>query len=164
MRRWRHATLPTCLSTDEVDRVISFAASGDTRQPLRNTAIVLLLARAGMRVAEVTKLTLDDIDWGNGVIRVRGIKSRRDRELPLARDVGRALLTYLKRERPSSPHRAIYLEAAPPWKPFADSSSISKIVRRAMTRANVSSALGAAHLLRHVLKPLKTANRVHRLR
>jgi len=44
IRRWRHATLPACLSTDEVDRVISMAASGDTRQPLRNTAIVLLLA------------------------------------------------------------------------------------------------------------------------
>ncbi|MDF3118477.1 MULTISPECIES: tyrosine-type recombinase/integrase [Burkholderia cepacia complex] len=149
VRRWRHATLPACLSTDEVDRVISFAASVDTHQPLRNTAIVLLLARTGMRAAEVTKLTLDDIDWENGVIRVRGTKSRRDRELPLARDVGRALLAYLKRERPSSPHRAIFLEAAPPWRPFADSSSISKIVRRAMTRANVPSARGAAHLLRH---------------
>ncbi|MDR6504122.1 site-specific recombinase XerD [Burkholderia ambifaria] len=149
IRRWRNATLPACLSTDEVDRVISLAASGDTRQPLRNTAIVLLLARTGMRAAEVTKLTLDDIDWGNGVICVRGTKSRRDRELPLARDVGRALLAYIKRERRASPYRAIFLEAAPPWRPFADSSSISKIVRRAMTRANVSSARGAAHLLRH---------------
>jgi len=79
--------------------VISLAASGDTRQPLRNKAIVLLLARTGMRAAEVTKLTLDDIDWGNGGIGVRGTKSRRDRELPLARDVGRALLVYIKRER-----------------------------------------------------------------
>jgi len=149
IRRWRHATLPACLSTEEVDRVISLAASGDTRQPLRNTAIVLLLARTGMRAAEVTKLTLDDIDWGNGVICIRGTKSRRDRELPLARDVGRALLAYLKHERPSSPYRAIFLEAAPPWRPFTDSSSISKIVRRAMIRANVSSARGAAHLLRH---------------
>ncbi|WP_185453542.1 tyrosine-type recombinase/integrase [Ralstonia sp. SET104] len=149
IRRWRHAALPAYLSTDEVNRVISFAANGDTYQPLRNTAIVLLLARTGMRAAEMIKLTLDDINWGNGVIRVRGTKSRRDRDLPLARDVGRALLAYLKRERPSSPHRAIFLEAVPPWRPFADSSSISRIVRRAMTRADISSARGAAHLLRH---------------
>ncbi|CAB3774665.1 hypothetical protein LMG29542_08043 [Paraburkholderia humisilvae] len=58
-----------------------------------------------MRAAEVTKLTLEDIDWGNGIIHVRGTKSRRDRKLSLARDVERALLVYLKRERPALPYR-----------------------------------------------------------
>ncbi|GLU31063.1 tyrosine-type recombinase/integrase [Trinickia caryophylli] len=120
-----------------------------SRAPYRESgAGVTLRCRRACRpmrsIAEVTKLTLDDIDWGNGVICVRGTKSRRDRELPLARDVGRALLAYIKRERRSSPYWAIFLEATPPWRPFADSSSISKIVRRAMTGANLSSARGAS--------------------
>ncbi|WP_434034884.1 tyrosine-type recombinase/integrase [Cupriavidus sp. a3] len=147
IRRWRHAALPACLSTDEVNRVIAFAASGDTYQPLRNTAIVLLLARTGMRAAEVTKLTLDDIDWGNGVIRVRGTKSRRDRDLRPRRRPRTAGVPQTRAAALAA--KANFLEAAPPWEPFADSSSISKIVRRAMTRADISSARGAAHLLRH---------------
>jgi len=126
IRRWRHATLPSSLSSDDV-----------------------LLARTGMRAAEVTHLSLDDVDWASGIIHIRGAKSRRDRDLPLFRDVGRALLAYIKRERPSSSYRAIFLQAVTPARPFTDSSAISKIVRRALSRADIAPARGAAHLLRH---------------
>jgi site-specific recombinase XerD len=149
IRRWRQATLPACLSSDDVDRLIVCAADVDTFCPLRNTAIVLLLARTGMRAAEVIDLSLDDIDWADGVIHIRGAKSRRDRDLPLFRDVGRALLAYVKRERPSSSQRAIFLQAIPPRGPLSDSSAVSKIVRRALSRAGLSPSRGAAHLLRH---------------
>lgn len=149
IRRWRHAALPVNLSRDEVDRVISFSTDREAPHSLRNRAIVLLLARTGMRAAEVVKLTLDDIDWSNGTIYVRDAKSRSDRALPLSREVGRALLAYVKRERPSSEYRTIFLQAAPPWRTFSDSSAISKIVRCALTRANIRSSRGAAHLLRH---------------
>lgn len=149
IRRWRHAALPACLSGEEVIRLIRCAADDETFHPLRNTAIVLLLARTGMRASETAILSLDDIDWGNGTIHVRGTKSRRDRALPLARDVGRALLMYLRHERPASSHRAMFLQSTPPWQPFSDSTAISKIVRRALTRARIPSVHGAAHLLRH---------------
>ncbi|MFS8978573.1 tyrosine-type recombinase/integrase [Cupriavidus necator] len=149
IRRWRHATLPASLSCDDVDRLIQCVADAATFQPLRNTAIMLLLARTGMRAAEVVHLNLDDVDWAGGIIHIRGAKSRRDRDLPLLRDVGRALLAYIRRERPSSSYRTIFLQAVTPARPFTDSSAISKIVRRAMNRADVAPARGAAHLLRH---------------
>ncbi|AQV99348.1 hypothetical protein BJN34_36485 (plasmid) [Cupriavidus necator] len=149
IRRWRHATLPASLSSDDVDRLIKCVADAATFQPLRNTAIMLLLARTGMRATEVVHLSLDDVDWAGGIIHIRGAKSRRDRNLPLFRDVGRALVAYIKRERPSSSYRTIFLQAVTPARPFTDSSAISKIVRRALNRAGIVSARGAAHLLRH---------------
>ena len=112
---------------------------------------MLLLARTGMRAAEVARLSLDDVDWACGIIHIREAKTRRDRDLPLSRDVGRALLAYLKRERPPSSHRTIFLQAIPPSQPFSDSSAISKIVRRALIRADIAPARGAAHLIRHAV-------------
>ncbi|SPS02899.1 tyrosine-type recombinase/integrase [Cupriavidus taiwanensis] len=149
IRRWRHATLPASLSIGDVDRLIKCAADAATFQPLRNAAIMLLLARTGMRAAEVVHLSLDDVDWAGGIIHIRGTKSRRDRDLPLFRDVGRALLAYIKRERPSSSYRTVFLQAVTSARPFSDSSAISKIVRRALNRADIAPARGAAHLLRH---------------
>jgi site-specific recombinase XerD len=151
IRRWRHATLPPRLSCADVDRLIKCVVDAATFQPLRNTAIVLLLARTGMRAAEVARLSLDDVDWACGVIHIRETKTRRDRDLPLSRDVGRALLAYLKRERPPSSYRTIFLQATPPSQPFADSSAISKIVRRALVRSEIAPARGAAHLIRHAV-------------
>nr|WP_279613172.1 tyrosine-type recombinase/integrase [Burkholderia sp. BCC1630] len=116
---------------------------------MRNTAIILLLARTGMRAAEVMHLNLDEVAWADGIIHIRGAKFCRDWDLPLFRDVGRALLAYVKRERPPSSYRTIFLQAVPPARPFTDSSAISKIVRRALKRADIAPAHGAAHLLRH---------------
>ncbi|WP_158660628.1 site-specific integrase [Paraburkholderia hospita] len=149
IRRWRHAALPANLSVDDVEQLIKCASDAATFQPLRNTAIMLLLARTGMRAAEVVHLRLDDVDWAGGIIHIRGAKSRRDRDLPLLRDVGRALLAYIKRERPPSSYREIFLQSVAPARPFMDSSAISKIVRRALNRAGIAPARGAAHLLRH---------------
>jgi site-specific recombinase XerD len=149
IRRWRHATLPASLTNDDVERLIKCGVDAATFQPLRNTAIILLLARTGMRAAEVMHLSLDDVDWADGIIHIRGAKSRRDRDLPLLRDVGRALLAYIKRERPPSSYRTIFLQALPSARPFTDSSAISRIVRRALNRAGIAPARGAAHLLRH---------------
>jgi integrase len=112
---------------------------------------MLLLARTGMLAAEVARLSLDDVDWACGIIHIREAKTRRDRDLPLSRDVGRALLAYLKRERPSSSHRTIFLRAIPPSRPFSDPSAISKIVRRALIRADIAPARGAAHQMRHAV-------------
>ncbi|WP_408500549.1 tyrosine-type recombinase/integrase [Paraburkholderia xenovorans] len=103
----------------------------------------------GCGMHEVMHLSLDDVDWANGIIHIRGAKSRRDRDLPLLRDVGRALLAYIKRERPPSSYRTIFLQALPPARPFTDSSAISRIVSRALNRAGIAPARGAAHLLRH---------------
>ena len=148
MPRWKHAELPRYLASADVERVVGGALDGTTRG-LRNHAILLLLARAGLRADEVAKLSLDDIDWVAGTICIRSTKSRRERRLPLAQDVGAALCSYLKNGRPPCRHRTIFLRVRPPFDPFLNSAAVCRISRRALTRAGILNTPAAAHLFRH---------------
>lgn len=148
IRQWKHASLPKRLSTDEIERIVT-AARKHASQGLRNHAVVLLLARLGLRAAEVMTLSLDDIDWTDGYLLIRAGKSRRERRLPLSPEVGAALYAYLKEDRPKSSLRFVFRHDRAPFDRFQDSSSIGKIVRQAMRTAGITNAPGAAHLLRH---------------
>jgi site-specific recombinase XerD len=148
MPQWKQAGLPRYLPAPEVERVIG-SVLDHTAQGRRNYAMLLLLARMGLRAEEVMKLTLDDIDWREGVIRIRATKSHRDRMMPLSQEVGAALYVYLEHARPQSGYRAVFLRLRPPFKPFHDSSAISRMVRRALIRAGIVGAPAAAHLFRH---------------
>jgi integrase len=100
MRVWRHTSIPQHLSTEELARVLEICRRLPAEWRLRNTCMVLIMARLGMRAGEVRQLGLDDIHWIAGVIHVRRGKSRSERTLPLLEDVGRVLGTYLQQERP----------------------------------------------------------------
>jgi len=96
---WRLATLPRYVLPEDVERVIA-VCDGATPRGIRDKAIVLLLARLGLRAGEVASLQLHEIDWSQGTFRVMG-KSRREAKLPLPQDVGDAVLDYVQRARPS---------------------------------------------------------------
>jgi hypothetical protein len=89
VRRWRLATVPPFLTLEEVERVIA-ATDRSTARGCRAFAILLLLARLGLRAGEVIAIELDDIRWDTGEIVVRG-KGRLHDRLPLLEDVGEAL-------------------------------------------------------------------------
>ncbi len=148
---WRLSTVPKYLGADEVGRLLS---SCDLHVGIgrRNHAILLLLARLGLRASEVVALELDDIDWRAGEIRIRGKGHQHDR-LPLPPDVGVALTTYLCRDRPGVSTRQVFIRSKAPLQGFAGPVAISTIVRRAMQRAGIEGAGKgvAAHLLRHSL-------------
>ena len=91
---WRLARLPRCLSAEEVNRLIA-ACNGTDPGRLRDRAILLMLARLGLRSGDVARLRLSDIDWNNGTLLVTG-KGRYQVRLPLPQDVGDALLRYLQ--------------------------------------------------------------------
>src|SRR6476659_6169658 len=91
---WRLSRLPRCLSAEEVDRVIA-ACSGTDPRRLRDRAILLMLARLGLRAGDVARLRLTDIDWNNGTLQVTG-QGRYQVRFPLPQDVGDALLRYLE--------------------------------------------------------------------
>jgi len=146
--RWRHVGLPRHLPAADVERVVAGAFDGSARGR-RNFAILLLLARTGLRAHEVARLSLDDIDWTEGTICVRSKKSRTERRLPLAHDVGAALSDYLKYGRPACSFRTIFLRVVPPFDPFTGSGAVCRIVRRALTRAGILNTPAAAHLFRH---------------
>jgi site-specific recombinase XerD len=147
---WRLATIPKYLDPKEVERVLQ-ACDRDTPTGRRNYAILLLLARLGLRAGEILALELDDLHWRMGEIVVRSSKRLPQDRLPLLTEVGEALATYLRQDRPSSPTRRVFLCMRAPRRGFAHPSTVSTIVRRALTRAGLSPGLTGAHLFRHSL-------------
>jgi site-specific recombinase XerD len=148
---WRLSTVPKYLGAEEVERLLD-SCDRRTRIGRRDHAILLLLARLALRASEVVALELDDLDWRGGEIVVRGKGQRHDR-LPLLREVGQALATYLRRDRPCGSTRRVFVRTRAPIRGFAGPTTISTIVRRALQRADLKPpAKGvAAHLLRHSL-------------
>jgi len=147
---WSMASIPRALSIKAVRRALSQSERRCTPCGLRDHAILLVLARLGLRAREVMLLELDDIDWTNACIHVCG-KGRQERLLPLPHDVGQAIATYLRDGRPASSCRHVFLRTRAPWRGVANSSSISMIVCRALKRARVKSATYGAHQFRHSL-------------
>lgn len=149
VRRWRLADVPKYLARDEVTRVLNAC---DRSSPVgrRDYAILLLLARLGLRGGEVVRLELDDIDWHTGALTVRGKGSVRS-QLPLPSDVGEAVATYLRCDRPRCATRRVFVRARAPHRGLGHPSTVSTLVRMALTRAAVNAPLKGAHVLRHSL-------------
>jgi site-specific recombinase XerD len=145
---WSHATLPKFLKLGQVDQVLKHC---DRRRTTgrRDYAILLLLARLGLRAGEVVALTLDDIDWKEGNLTLRG-KGGREAKLPLPVEVGEAIAGYLQNGRPHCASRRLFIRQRAPRVGFAN-TAISKLVMRALARAGVDSPRKGAHLFRHTL-------------
>ncbi len=146
---WRLSSVPQYLGPDEVERVLS-ACDQSRRVGLRDHAIILFLARLGLRAGEIVAMELDDIDWRSGEITVRGKGSQLDC-LPLPSEVGESLTRYLKEARPASRTRRVFIRMKAPLIGFSGPAAVSTLVRRALDRAALRPAKKGAHLLRHSL-------------
>jgi site-specific recombinase XerD len=145
--RWRLADLPRYLAAEQVNRLIA-ASSGEVVGRRRDRAILLLLARLGLRAGDVAQLLLDDIEWETGSLRVSG-KSRYEVRLPLPQEVGDAIAAYLA-DRPSTcPSDHVFLHNIAHFRPFRNGDGVSSVVRRLMQRAGVVAPVKGAHVLRH---------------
>jgi site-specific recombinase XerD len=143
------STLPKCLPCGSIERVLQ-SCDRTIAQGRRDYAVMLLLARLGLRGGEVVVLMLDDVDWDLGQINVRG-KGGRFAKLPLPADAGEALADYLKSDRPLSSSRRLFLTLRAPATGMCGASIISSLVKRALARAGVESERKGAHLFRHTL-------------
>ena len=143
---WSLASLPRYVSAEAVQRIID-ACDPDQCCGARDRAILLLLARLGLRGGDIVRMRLSDIDWASARVLVSG-KGRREVPLPLPQEVGDAILAYLRGRRAAACDR-VFLRSCAPWRPLAESSCVSAIVRRAIDRACVSAPTRGAHLLRH---------------
>jgi len=143
--RWRLASLPKYLSPEALEQVV---ASCDLTTPIgvRDRAIVLLLARLGLRAGDVAALQLRDLDWQEGTVTVSG-KSRRQNRLPLAQEVGDAILHYLD-YRPLMNNDTVFLTATAPIKGLSY-QAVGKIATQAIQRACVETPRHGSHVLRH---------------
>ena len=140
---WRMASLPKYLAPEQVNAIVE---SCDRRSSIgrRDYAVLLLLARMGLRAKEVATLSLDDVDWREGIVVIRGKGGREDR-MPLLAEIGSALASYLRRRRKST-WRSLFLHHRAPHAPLCSGAVIS-IVRSACKRAQLPPV--GAHRLRH---------------
>lgn len=145
--RWRVTGLPQRLERKEVQRLLEVP---DRNTPVgrRNRALLLLLARLGLRACEVCRLELEDIDWRAGTIRVRR-KGGMEERLPLPHDVGEALAAHLSRELPRGQSRRVFLTVRAPRRPLR--GALHSVVVRALASAGLERRPGGPHLLRHSL-------------
>jgi site-specific recombinase XerD len=146
--RWSLSTLPKHLSAVQVRQVLRHCGRS-TPLGRRNYAILLLLARLGLRAGEVARLNLEDIDWENGLITVSG--KGKWAQLPMPADVSRAIVRYLRGDRPRCESRRLFLRDCAPVGGFSRAGAIANIVKRALSKAGVESTRKGAHLLRHSL-------------
>jgi integrase/recombinase XerD len=143
---WRASGLPRALTGEQVQALLD-ACDGTRPEGRRDVAVITVLRRLGLRCAEAAALRLEDIDWAAGTVTVRGKASRTDR-LPLPTDVGQALVDYLRRGRPDTAARTVFVRAVAPFTPL-DRTGVSCIVARAAVRAGLGTVHG--HRLRHTV-------------
>lgn len=144
---WRDTALPPTLTRAQVTAMVK-SCDRSTGIGRRDFAILMVLARLGLRSAEVAGLTLDDLDWRAGEIVVRG-KGRRDDRLPLPAEVGDALAGYLRDGRPTAACRAVFLTRYAPLRAMMP-VTVSKVVINASRRVGMAPPV-PAHRLRHAL-------------
>ena len=146
--RPRRDNVPRGLKATDVERLLASCDTG-TALGRRDLAVLLLVARLGLRAGDVSSLTFDRIDWRRARLHVTG-KGRREAALPLPQEVGDAILAWLEDGRPPLEDPHVFLCMRAPWRPFATSRVVSQIAARALRRAGLEDApSGGANLLRH---------------
>ena len=147
---WALSSLPKYISAGAVQRVLD-ECDRQTAVGRRNHAVLLLLARLGMRGGEVLRLNLEDIDWHNARIIIRASKGAGWTQLPLTAEVGEAIARYLRHDRPRCDCRKVFLRARAPYISLSHTAAITSLVRRALKKAGIESARKGCHLFRHSL-------------
>ena len=142
-------TLPRAISADQVHRLLT-SIDRTTSVGRRNYAILLLLARLGLRLSEVAYLELDDIDWRSATLNVRTKGGMRN-DFPLSHEVGEAIAHYLRHGRPSSHGRRVFLRVRAPICGFRSPGGVGSVIRHALERAGIDAPTRGAHQFRHGL-------------
>ncbi|HUJ67088.1 MAG TPA: tyrosine-type recombinase/integrase [Acidimicrobiales bacterium] len=146
LKCWPRTALPAAIPAADARRLVA-SCDTTTGPGQRDTAVLLVLLRLGLRASEVARLELEDIDWRRGAITIKG-KGGHDDVVPVPVEVGEALAIYLQEGRPSSPSRSVFLTVVAPLRPLS-CDGVALLVRRACGRAGVPQC--GPHRLRHTL-------------
>ena len=147
--RRKLSTVPRTIPAATIEDIIA-SCGATTPVEIRDRAILLLLARMGLRAGDVWQLRLSDIDWRTGRLRLHG-KSRRGTMLPLPQDAGDALLVYIEDMRPVVSTDRVFLRTQAPFTPLRSSAEIAGIVARILKRGGFPGLPTGAHVFRHSL-------------
>jgi integrase/recombinase XerD len=149
-RIYEHEDIPSALHAEDVQRVLEATRKDHSPVGLRDYAILMLLAVYGLRAAEIVRLRLEDIDWRRDVLRVRHSKTGTYCELPLLREPGEAVLRYLKKARPPSTHREVFLRIQAPHRPFKYGSILNCVTTARLRAAGITpQGRKGPHAFRH---------------
>lgn len=146
---WSISSIPRAIPAHAVRRLLA-SINRRTTIGCRDYAILLLLARLGLRASEVVRLKLKDINWNAGSITVQGKGDQRS-VLPLPADVGSAIATYLRRGRPRCGSRHVFLRTKAPIRGLGGPASIAYLVQQNLARASIQAPTNGAHQFRHAL-------------
>ena len=148
-RKYLLADVPCALGWDQVQQLLA-AVDRHEINGLRNYAMLLLAATYGLRSCEIRALRIDDIHWKADEITIFSPKTGRKRKLPLTKQVGEALVEYLREGRPAAArHRQIFLTVRAPHGPLH--SNIDPWLSRCFDKAGITASRRGAHTLRHSL-------------
>jgi len=139
--------LPSGPSWQDVQKLIASLTTDRTRD-VRNRPIVMLFAIYGLRASEVSRLTLEDIDWENNRMLVRRSKRGFSQTYPLIPAVGNAIVRYLQKVRPQCPYREVFLTLRPPFRPMFR-SGFAALVKHHMDALKIRAPHRGPHSLRH---------------
>ena len=147
---WKLSSIPNYLTKEQLRK---FLASFDRKTPTgrRDYAIALCLARLGLRGKEVAHLTLDDIDWRSGILRINSSKVRRFSSLPLPQDVGKAIVSYLRNGRPPTAERHLFVSHHNRIGQPLQSDVIRNLVRKRFKQTGMKVPSVGTHILRHTV-------------
>lgn len=140
--------LPGYLTEPQLTALLD-SCDTSTADGRRDRAIILCLARLGLRAGELAALELHDIEWRQGALRLQHTKNGSSAELPLLEEVGQALASYLRMDRPDCSHPQVFILNSPP-RPM-NRHSVSGVVQRGLRRCGIKVPRPGAHLLRHTL-------------
>lgn len=145
---WQLSCLPQSLHPAEIEQLV--AALGHPGASMRRAdAMVRCALDLGLRIGEIARLDLDDIDWDAGTVTLRRTKGRRADVLPLPATTGNAIVAYLRNERPKTAHRRIFASHKAPRERCISAAVVGKTIREAYARAGLPYT--RAHLLRHTM-------------
>lgn len=152
IRNFRLTSLPDVLSEKEYEALLG-GIDRSIEIGRRDYALLLLAARYGMRASDIRQLSLDHIDWGHRRIALVQSKTGRELVLPLLPDVSEALRDYIRRGRPRTESRFVFIRHKAPFEPFCAENNFSDVMRRALHRAGLDGRKGARglYLFRHTL-------------
>ena len=147
-RIYKGEACPRFISRVQTQAILS-QVDRTTPVGLRDYAKILLLITYGLRGIEVIRLRLDDIDWRKNLLHITARKAGNNTVYPLAPSVAHAIIQYLRRARPRSDDRHVFLSVKAPYGPFAYTWGLGDKVRQYMRRAGIDVPRPGTHTFRY---------------
>jgi integrase/recombinase XerD len=149
-RLYAFESIPSALRADDIKLVVEMTRKDRSPKGLRDSAILRLLTSYGLRAGEVTALRLEDMGWRNDTLRIRHSKTSAYSELPLLPAVGNAILDYLRKGRPKTLAREIFIRTCAPYRAFKNGSCLHRLIELRLNAAGIEpQGRRGPHAFRH---------------